>query len=127
MATKVENDAVVDQAVAGATVAAAAHRELGPRLPHDPNDPGYLRRVRRAHDPRRSAVDPAGKHRASGVVAPVLRGDQAVAEGGSQLLDGGKRGSGSHACMVPEGRRRFDAACPHADVRLSVSPKTRSR
>ena len=72
---EVEHDAVVDHAVAGRAVAAAADGQVGAGLAGERDDAGDVGRVGDPDDHGRPAVDRAEENGARLVVAGVLRCD----------------------------------------------------
>ena len=78
---QVEHDAVVDDAVAGGAVAAAADGKFGAGLARDGDDGGDVRCVGDADDGGRAAVDGAQEDGARLVVAGVVRREDFALDG----------------------------------------------
>ena len=73
--------------MSGAAVAAAAHRELGARLPRHVDHAGDIGCVCGTHDRRGMVVKPGEEDAARVVVSRVIRGDHLAVQVGAEVGD----------------------------------------
>src|SRR6266511_4917297 len=84
---EVEDDPALGRAVPRAAVAAAAHRELGARLPCQGNDAGDIGCVGDADDRCRPAVEAGEENATRLVVCGVVRADHLAVQAGAEVGD----------------------------------------
>ena len=103
---QVDDEPVVDDAVAGAAVAAAPDGQREAGLARDAQDLGDVGGVRDADDGQWPAVDAARHDLPGGVVAGVVGGDDRAAHDGAEVVDrvGGSE-RGRHGGILPNPRR----------------------